>query len=245
MIGLRAIGKLNTWAWVAGLSMLAMGCKKPVPQPPKEEPFVFENPGGMWMPSQLAEHKSTLEKLGVAIPVEQLADPTAFPLGAVVSLGGCSASFVSPDGLVVTNHHCVIRYLQNNSTPEKNLLEDGYLAATRADELPGGRGARIYVSNAFTDVTDQILGGLGEIADNQARATELEKRVRTTEETCEAGKTGVGRRGRACEHRLDVGFLPTSGIDTSGIERTSIGPGVDVGLRPVDAGRPSAANLHE
>ncbi|MCB9717791.1 MAG: S46 family peptidase [Myxococcales bacterium] len=191
MIGLRAIGKLNTWAWVAGLSMLAMGCKKPVPQPPKEEPFVFENPGGMWMPSQLAEHKSTLEKLGVAIPVEQLADPTAFPLGAVVSLGGCSASFVSPDGLVVTNHHCVIRYLQNNSTPEKNLLEDGYLAATRADELPGGRGARIYVSNAFTDVTDQILGGLGEIADNQARATELEKRVRTTEETCEAGKTGM------------------------------------------------------
>lgn len=189
MIRLRAIGKLNTWAGVAGLAMLTTGCTKtPAPAPPKAEEFTFENPGGMWMPSQLGEHQQTLEKLGVAFSVESLMDPTAFPLGAVVSLGGCSASFVSPQGLVITNHHCSIGYLQNNSTPDANLLEDGYVAATRADELPGGPGARIYVSNAFTDVSDQILDGLDAITDNQARATELEKRVLATKDTCEASK---------------------------------------------------------
>ncbi len=90
------------------------------------------------MPSQLGEgtHTDTLSKLGVAFPPEALTDPTAFPLGAVVSLGGCSASFVSGEGLIITNHHCVTRALQHNSTPEANRLVDGYLAASRADELP-------------------------------------------------------------------------------------------------------------
>ena len=53
-------------------------------------------------------------------------------MGAIVSLGGCTASFVSPDGLIVTNHHCVTGGLQFNSTPTRNLLIEGYLAKTRA-----------------------------------------------------------------------------------------------------------------
>ena len=59
-----------------------------------------------------------LKKLGLQIDPNQFADLTAFPLGAIVALGGCSASFVSPDGLLVTNHHCVAGALQFNSTPE-------------------------------------------------------------------------------------------------------------------------------
>src|SRR5690606_24658522 len=84
----------------------------------------FENPGGMWMPTQMADHKETLTGLGLAYDPMNLTDPTAQPLGAVVSLGGyCSASFVSPTGLLVTNHHCATGILQHNSTPEKNLLK--------------------------------------------------------------------------------------------------------------------------
>ena len=51
------------------------------------------------------------------------------------SLGGCSASFISPDGLVLTNHHCVAGCLQQISSAQKNYLLDGLLARKREDEF--------------------------------------------------------------------------------------------------------------
>lgn len=153
-----------------------------------EEKTAFENPGGMWMPGQLSEHADTLRSLGLEYDPEALTDPTAFPLGAVVSLGGCSASFVSDEGLIVTNHHCVGGHLQYNSTPEANLLEDGYLAKTRAEEKWGGPTARVYVTKAFTDVTDKVLGGTTEITDPKARYAEIENRIKGLRASCEEGK---------------------------------------------------------
>jgi len=131
--------------------------------------------GGMWMPSQMVEHAELLEKLGLEFKAEALTDPTAFPLGAVVSLGFCSGSFVSPDGLIVTNHHCAVPVaLQYNSTAERNLLEEGFLAQDRAAELWAGPSQRIYVTTAFTDVTDEILAGSAEIEDPKARYEAIE-----------------------------------------------------------------------
>ena len=151
-----------------------------------DEAFSFENPGGMWMPVQMEAHAETLRKLGVDFEPEALADPTQFPLNAVVSLGGCSASFVSEQGLVITNHHCVTRALQHNSTPEANLLRDGFLAETMKDEPSAGPTSRIYVTTSFTDVTDKVLPGLDKIADPTERFKELDKRVKKLDETCEA-----------------------------------------------------------
>jgi len=112
---------------------------------------------GMWMPEQLPEMADTLNEMGLEIPAEQLADTSAQPLGSIVSLGGyCSASFLSPDGLIGTNHHCVSGLLQVNSTAENNVGETGYLAATRADELSGGPGARVFVVEAIEDVTEAV-----------------------------------------------------------------------------------------
>ncbi len=148
--------------------------------------FAFENPGGMWMPGQMGAHAETLRKMGVAFEPEDLADPTAFPLNAVVSLGGCSASFVSDQGLVITNHHCVIRGLQHNSTPEKNLLVDGFLASTQKDEPSAGPTSRIFVTTSFNDVTEKVLPGLDGIEDPTQRYTELQKRVKELQKTCEA-----------------------------------------------------------
>jgi hypothetical protein len=93
---------------------------------------------GQWQPHQLPQLKSELKRIGIQIPAEQLADLSKHPMSAIVSLAGCSASFVSPDGLVVTNHHCAYGAIQRNSTAEKNYIVNGFLAKTRAEELPGG-----------------------------------------------------------------------------------------------------------
>src|SRR5690606_10429500 len=113
----------------------------------------YANPGGMWMPQQmtLPGHAAAFSHLGATIDPKTLADPLSAPLGAIVRLNGCSASCVAPDGLIVTNHHCVQSALQVNSTPASNLVEDGFLARTRTEERSAGPAERVFVAQAFTD----------------------------------------------------------------------------------------------
>ena len=135
---------------------------------------------GMWLPSQLPQLAAELEAAGLEAPPASFADLVGDPMGAIVSLGGCSASFVSPEGLVATNHHCAYGSIQFNSSPERNLLADGFVAATRSDELPAAPGARMYVTLAVTDVTAQILAAQPPNADGAARfaaVEEAEKRL--------------------------------------------------------------------
>lgn len=142
---------------------------------------------GMWMPQQIPEMAARLKALGFKGDPKSFADLTGQPMGAVVSLGGCTASFVSPEGLIVTNHHCVTGGLQFNSTPQRNLLKDGYLAKTRADELPNGPGSRVYVTTSVTDVTAAITGNIDpKIADAQ-RYDLVERRIKERVAACEKG----------------------------------------------------------
>jgi hypothetical protein len=147
----------------------------------------------MWMPQQmtLPGHADVFAKLGVELDPTKLADPLAAPLRAIVRLNSCSASFVSPDGLVVTNHHCVQTALQVNSTPERNLVENGFLAKTRGDEVPAGPAERVFVAESLTDVTAVIRAGLDAIKDPVKRKETVEKRVKEQLAACEKGKTGV------------------------------------------------------
>ena len=112
---------------------------------------------GMWMPSQLPQLAKDLKAAGFKGNPADLADLTKHPMSAVVSLGGCTASFVSPQGLVVTNHHCALGAIQLNSTAERNLIQDGFIAATMSDEPSAGPAARIWVTVGFDQVTDRIL----------------------------------------------------------------------------------------
>ena len=135
---------------------------------------------GMWVPQQLPEIAGPLKKAGLKLSAKQLSELTGDPLGAVVSLGGCTAGFVSPQGLVATNHHCAYGAIQLNSTPEKNLIRDGFYAATPGAELSAGPNARIYVLDAITDVTDQFKAAIAAAPDALARtkaADALEKKL--------------------------------------------------------------------
>jgi len=115
---------------------------------------------GMWQPNQLPTIAKELTKAGLTLNPNDLTELTGFPMGAIVSLGGCTASFVSDQGLVATNHHCVYGSVQYNSTAENNLLENGFLAKQLSEELPATPGSRIYVTEEITEVTQRIKSDL-------------------------------------------------------------------------------------
>lgn len=140
---------------------------------------------GMWMPQQIPALAGQLKKLGFVGDPASFADLTGQPMGAIVSLGGCTASFVSPDGLIVTNHHCVTGGLQFNSTPERNLLNDGYLAKTRDEELSNGPGSRVFVTTSVVDVTSAIAGGIDAKATDRERFDTIDRRVKERVAACE------------------------------------------------------------
>jgi hypothetical protein len=143
---------------------------------------------GQWQPHQLPQLKSELKRIGITIPAEKLADLSKHPMSAMVSLGGCSASFVSPDGLIVTNHHCAYGAVQRNATPEHNYIVNGYLAKTRDAELPGGPSTLVYVTEKVENVTDRVLKGLSPNMSGKERHEQVESRIKALIAECESDK---------------------------------------------------------
>lgn len=115
---------------------------------------------GMWTPDQLPLIADDLRETGLELDPDSLDELTAFPMGAVISLGGCTASFVSPEGLVVTNHHCARGSIQYNSSQDDNYLDEGFLAEDREGELPAAPGTRVFVTVDVRDVTARVRQGI-------------------------------------------------------------------------------------
>jgi hypothetical protein len=140
---------------------------------------------GLWMPQQIPALGDELKKLGLQLDPKQFADLTGFPMGAIVSLGGCSASFVSPDGLMVTNHHCVYGALQFNSTPQNDLVTNGFLARERSHEIQAAPDQRVYVTTAIEDVTKQVLAPFPAGTSDADRSRLITRRRRELINKCE------------------------------------------------------------
>jgi len=91
--------------------------------------------------------------------------------------GGCSASFISPQGLVMTNHHCVVDCVQALSTPQQNLVETGFTAQSAAEE----RKCRAFELDQLTQIRDvtaevrqALAGKTGDAANAALHAKEAE-----------------------------------------------------------------------
>jgi hypothetical protein len=140
---------------------------------------------GMWMPQQMPQRAAELRAIGVELDPNRLADLTGDPLGAVISLGGCTASFVSPEGLVVTNHHCAFNSIQYNSTAERDLITDGFLAKSRADELPAAPGSKVWVTTKIEDVTSRMTANVKAGITDADRAKLLDRREKDLIAECE------------------------------------------------------------
>ncbi len=79
---------------------------------------------------------------------------------AVRLTGGCSASFVSGAGLILTNHHCVASCVEDNSTADNNILKNGFTARTREEEKKCA-GQQAEVVTSIRDVTPQVKAAIG------------------------------------------------------------------------------------
>jgi len=147
--------------------------------------FAAQADEGMWMPQQLPQVAKQLKAAGLKLDPATLTKLTEFPMGAVVSLGGCSASFVSKQGLVITNHHCVYNSVAVNSTPQRDLLANGFLAKTLAEELPAAPGSRVFVTEAVENVSNRVVTPEVARLTGKARVEAMEKNQKALVAECE------------------------------------------------------------
>lgn len=128
--------------------------------------------GGMYPISMI--DKVPLKQAGLKISPNDIYNPQGTGLlRAVVQIGGCTGSFVSGKGLILTNHHCAFGTLQPYSTPENNLLEKGFLAADGTKELPA-KGLTCKIMESHKDVSEEVLKGTETAPDAQAKKSIIE-----------------------------------------------------------------------
>lgn len=148
---------------------------------------------GMWLLTQLPQ--LNLQEKGLELTPEQVYSPDQISISdAIVWLGGCSASFVSENGLLVTNHHCAYGALQRASSKQGvDYIRDGFLAADRTQELPA-LGSNAYVLEEITDVTSEILAAAEGVSDLLQRDRLIRKAIAAMEADREGGRDDVYAR---------------------------------------------------
>jgi len=142
---------------------------------------------GKWTPSQVLDiDPAWLAEQGLELAPDQLWDGERGTglLSAAVRIGGCSGAFVSATGLIVTNHHCLFSQIQEHSTPERDLIRDGFLARSPAEELPTAT-LRVQVPRRFTDVTAHLMAAVPADADPRQRFDAIEATSRALVARCE------------------------------------------------------------
>ncbi|MFI5167880.1 MAG: S46 family peptidase [Thermoanaerobaculales bacterium] len=145
---------------------------------------------GMWLLDQIPQLAGTMKAMGLQLSPKQIWDPETNTglASATPWLGGCSSSFVSPDGLIITNHHCAFGALQINSTPEHDYITNGFLAATRSQELEA-KGTRVTVFKGYQEVTAKVLAALSPEMTPDARTKAIERTEKALVAECE--KSGL------------------------------------------------------
>ncbi len=131
---------------------------------------------GMYMPDKIGSI-ANLKKRGLKIKPEEIYNPAGGGLSeAVIRLSiGCTAEFVSPEGLILTNHHCAFDALVTASTPGKDLVETGFRTDSKAGEI-SAKGYSIYITERTEDVTAKALQGTENLS-GEALAAAVKKNV--------------------------------------------------------------------
>ena len=115
---------------------------------------------GMWLPSLISQRIVDMQEKGFRLDAEDLYSVNQASLkDAVVLFGrGCTGELISPEGLLLTNHHCGYGQIQQHSSVEHDYLKDGFWAMSREEELPN-KGLSVSFLERMEDVTAQVLEG--------------------------------------------------------------------------------------
>jgi hypothetical protein len=119
-----------------------------------------------------------LQSAGLKISIDEVYNPDGVSLvDALVKVGGCTGSFVSEEGLILTNHHCVFGAVQAASTVENNYLENGFVADTREEEIPA-KGLTCRITVSYEDVSAEVLEAADKADDISKRTDAISKKIK-------------------------------------------------------------------
>lgn len=150
---------------------------------------------GMYPISEL--YKLNLKSKGLKIDPKAIYNPNGIGLiDAVVQLSGCTGSFISKDGLIITNHHCAFGAVQAASSTDHDYVTDGFLAKTREEEIQA-RGISARILESYRDVSKEVLSVLNDKMDFADRTKAIDKKIR--ELVAETEKKYPGKRAEVSE----------------------------------------------
>lgn len=149
---------------------------------------------GMWPVNLLDQAPyATWQKSGLELSPKQLYNAKGEDISdAIVQVGGGTGSFVSPQGLIVTNHHVAFGALQRQSSVDANLMDEGFLARKLGDEIPAP-GYKAYVLEDVRNVTKDVLGKINDEMSDLKRHKAIEKARKTVVEKAEKDKDREAR----------------------------------------------------
>ena len=142
-------------------------------------------------------NKLDLKALGFQLEATELYNPNGISLiDGIINLRGCTASFVSPDGLMLTNYHCAFRAIQSVTTKEKDYMQDGFVADNRSQEVRA-ENYTVRVIEFYRDVSKEVLSIVKGKMDYAQRTKAIEKKIKEIELNIE--KKYPGRRAEVAE----------------------------------------------
>ena len=140
---------------------------------------------GMWLPYSInGQNLADMQRLGCKLTAEQIFSFNQPSLkDAIVQFGGgCTGELISPEGLLLTNHHCGLGQVQAHSSVEHDYLKDGFWARSKAEELPN-EGLTVSFLAYIEDVTTAVLKGVTDNMAEDLRADKIDENIKrlTTE----------------------------------------------------------------
>jgi hypothetical protein len=143
---------------------------------------------GMWLPQELSDEvMNDMRAAGCQLGKGEIYNPLGTGVANAVVRVSATGSFVSPEGLILTNHHVAFGAVQRMSTPEQNYIAQGFLAKSREEEVPA-LGYNVYVTQSVEDVTERVLSAVKSSMSPLERYNAIERRTKEIVKKAEKGK---------------------------------------------------------